>query len=113
MKRINFKIFVLLLCFMIFSCTKQEKKPFGAENINYEDIEKYGNQGPIIESEHKENAAPFSSMITTTEVGPMSSVDPNISKVPIADQESDPDYGGIPIVIKETPRDIESETNES
>ena len=113
MKRISFKIFVLLLCFMIFSCTKQEKKPFGAEDINYEDIEKYGNQGPIIESEHKENAAPFSQLISTTEVGPMSSVDPNVSKVPIADQESDPDYGGIPIVTKETPRDIESETNES
>ena len=80
---------------------------------NYEDIEKLGKEGPTIESEHKENMAPFSDLKSTSEIGPESSEDPNISKAPMADKELYPDYGGIPIVTKETTRFVESESNES
>ena len=113
MKKICYSFLFVFICFMLFSCGKQEKKPFGAEDINYEDIEKFGNEGPVIESFHKENAAPFSPLVTTSEYGPMSSEDSHVSNAPFADKEFDPDYGGIPIVTKETSRDVESETNES
>lgn len=113
MKKSVLKCIFMLICMMLFSCSKQEKKPFGAADINYEDIEKLGNEGPRIESEHKENMAPFSALNSTSEIGPESSEDPNISKAPMADKELDPDYGGIPIVTKETTRFVESESNES
>lgn len=114
MKKNIIKCLLLLTCLMLFSCAKyDEKKPFGAEDINYEDIEKLSKEGPVIESEHKENMAPFSPLVSSSEVGPLSSEDPHVSKAPMAEKDEDPDYGGIPIVTKETPRDIESETDES
>lgn len=113
MKKSVLKCIFMLICIMLFSCSKQEKKPFGAADINYEDIEKLGKEGPTIESEHKENMAPFSDLKSTSEIGPESSEDPNISKAPMADKELYPDYGGIPIVTKETTRFVESESNES
>ena len=113
MKKIFLTFLFALTCLFLISCAKQEKKPFGAADINYEDIEKLGKEGPVIESVHKENAAPFSPYISTPEYGPMSSEDSHVSNAPIADKEFDPDYGGIPIVTKESSRDVESETNES
>jgi hypothetical protein len=113
MKRKLFLILLLMSSLVLFSCSKEEKKPFGAENINYDDIEKLSKDGPVIESEHKENAAPFSPLVSSSEVGPLSSEDPYAKKAPVADKELDPDYGGIPIVTKETSRVIESESNES
>lgn len=113
MKKILFSIVLMMSFLMLFSCAKEEKKPFGAENINYEDIEKLSKDGPVIESEHKENAAPFSPLVSSSEIGPMSSEDPYALKAPVADKELNPDYGGIPIVTKESTRVIESESNES
>lgn len=113
------KLICILCLLMLCSCSNknnnQEKKPFGAEDINYEDIEKLGNEGPLIESEHKENVAPFSDMVSTSEVGPSRSTNTNNQNAPMADMDEEPDYGGIPIVTKAQVRDVEveSETNES
>ena len=110
------KIICVLCLLVLCSCnnnSKQEKKPFGAEDINYEDIEKLSKDGPSIESEHKENVAPFSDMVSTSEVGPSRSNNTSDQNAPMADMDEEPDYGGIPIVTKERIRDVESETNES
>lgn len=106
-------VFISLLTVLLFSCNKQEKKPFGATDINYDDIKNISNNGPIIESEHAENVPPFSDMISTSEVGPVRDNNSNLSNVPMADLQDNPDYGGIPIVTTERIRDVESEQNES
>lgn len=111
-----FRILILLIITIIMllsSCNKVEKKPFGAADINYDDIKNISTGGPIIESEHAENVAPFSNMIPTSEVGPIRDDNSNLSNVPMADMQESPDYGGIPIVTTERIRDIESEQNES
>lgn len=109
-----FTVFFIICSALLFSCSnKQEKKPFGAADINYDDIKNISNGGPVIESEHAENVAPFSDMISTSEVGPIRDNNANISNIPMADMEESPDYGGIPIVTTERIRDVESEQNES
>ncbi len=109
-----FKILLIVCTILLFSCNnKQEKKPFGAADINYDDIKNISNDGPIIESEHSENVAPFSDMISTSEIGPIRDNNSNISNAPMAYMYESPDYGGIPIVTTERIRDVESEQNES
>lgn len=94
-------ITVILLCStFVFSCNNNEKKPFGAEVIDYDKVEGINKEGPTIETEHFENKPPMGDKVTTVEAGPPHLDYSNIKVEPTADLEEDPDYGGIPIVNK-------------
>lgn len=101
MKRIVISILFAISILLMYSCGSEEKKPFGAENIDYNQVEKLNKEGPIIESAHAENAPPISDIIATSEIGP-ARIDYSDKVVePTADKEEEPDYGGIPIVTRE------------
>lgn len=94
-------ILVSLLCGLIlFSCDDKEKKPFGAEVIDYDKVEGINKEGPTIETNHIENQPPVGNKTTFVEVGPPHVDYPEIKVEPTADMDLEPDYGGIPVVIK-------------
>ena len=94
------KLILIVMIFVLASCTKTEKKPYGAVNIEYDKVEGINNVGPEIIVEHSENIPPVdSSNITYVEVGPPKMDMPNTVE-PTADMDEEPDYGGIPIVTK-------------
>lgn len=118
MKSVAKSFVILMMALFLFSCENKEDKPFepyGAEKINYDEIKNISKDGPVIESVHAENVPPFSNMQGTKERGPLRNDDKDLVVEPTADMDAEPDYGGIPIVIKEPVRDreSESETNES
>ena len=97
----HFLMMALIISISVLSsCVKEEKKPFGAEVIDYDKVEGVNKEGPIIESQHFENTPPMSNKTTIIESGPPHIDYSNIKIEPTADLENDPDYGGIPIVIK-------------
>ena len=100
MKRIFIITLVILTFTILVSCQKEEKKPFGAEVVNYDKVEGINKEGPVIETEHFENTPPMGDKTVIVEVGPPHIDYPDIKVEPTADLESDPDYGGIPIVIR-------------
>ena len=101
MKNVVFKVLLIVCLAFLCSCSSEEKKPFGAESIDYDVVEGINQDGPNIESEHMENSPPVGDKTTFVEVGPPHIELPDIKVEPTADMEEDPDYGGIPIVTKE------------
>lgn len=85
---------------MLFSCAKEEKKPFGAEVIDYDKVEGVNKEGPTMQTQHFENTPPMGDKTTIVEAGPPHIDYSNIKVEPTADLERDPDYGGIPVVVK-------------
>ena len=63
-------------------------------------LEGINKEGPAIETDHIENKPPMGDKTVIVEVGPPHVDYPDIKVEPTADLEEDPDYGGIPIVIK-------------
>ena len=98
-KKINLLI-ILFIIVMLSACSNEEKKPFGAENINYNDVERVNKEGPKIEESHAENLPPIGDKTIFSEPGPtLSGVNGVVE--PTADIDEEPDYGGIPVVKKE------------
>ena len=98
----HFKLIVLLIITFIFcSCNIQDKKPFGAEVIDYDKVEGINKTGPTMDDEHTENKPPVSDKTTFVETGPPHIEYPDIKVEPTADLDEDPDYGGIPVVKKD------------
>ena len=103
MKRIISIIACTCIVFSLFSCgTEVEKKPFGAEVIEYDKVEGINKEGPLIETAHNENRPPMGNKTTFVESGPQKLENPNIKVEPTADFDYDADKGGIPIVVKES-----------
>lgn len=100
MKRLLIIASLLLTLVVLASCSKEEKKPFGAEVVNYDKVEGINKEGPVIETQHFENTPPMGDKTVIVEVGPPHVDFPDIKVEPTADLESDPDYGGIPIVTR-------------
>ena len=69
MKRFFKTLILLVICYACVSCGEKEKKPFGAEDIDYDKVEIINKEGPAIESIHAENAPPSANK-TIVEVGP-------------------------------------------
>ena len=101
MKKFCKLLTLLIATFVLFSCNNQDKKPFGAEVIDYDKVEGINKTGPTIEVEHAENKPPIGDKTTYVEVGPPHIEYPDIKVEPTADLDDDPDYGGIPIVKKD------------
>ena len=97
MKRFLKILLLITMCYICASCGKKEKKPFGAEDIDYNKVEIINKEGPAIEPIHAENAPPSASK-TIVEVGPPTLEYPEIVVEPTAELDEEPDYGGIPIV---------------
>ncbi len=98
------KIIFIILCIgatLLFACSNEEKKPFGAENIDYNKVQEINKDGPNIESGHNENTPPISDKTNNAEAGPIQIDYSNTVVEPTADMDEEPDYGGIPIVTKE------------
>ena len=100
MKRLFIILTLIFESIVLISCSKEEKKPFGAEVVDYDKVEGINKEGPIIETAHYENTPPMGDKTVIIEVGPPHMDYPDIKVEPTADLESDPDYGGIPIVIR-------------
>ena len=100
MKKNFLSVIILISLILMVSCGKNEKKPFGAEDIDYDKVEGINKEGPAIETDHIENKPPMGDKTVIVEVGPPHVDYPDIKVEPTADLEEDPDYGGIPIVIK-------------
>ncbi len=85
----------------LFACKKEEvKKPFGAENIDYDKVENINKNGPVHDENPSYNAAPYADKVIVSENGPERDGNEENLTPPIADLEDEPDYGGIPIVKK-------------
>ena len=93
------EIFIISLFFTC--CSFEEKKPYGAEVIDYDKVEGINKEGPIINKEHIENNPPMGDKTTFVEVGPPQMDNSNIKMEPTANLDIEPDFGGIPIVTKE------------
>ena len=95
---INCILFLIILC----SCTKETKRPYGAVDIEFGKVEELNIEGPSLDESHGENMppnAPISSNLT--DEGPKQNEETENFE-PTADMDSEPDYGGIPIVTKES-----------
>lgn len=101
MKKIVILIFNLIfITFILGSCNKETKKPYGAIDIEYGKVEEFNIEGPVLDELHDENtppSAPFS--YSLTDEGPRQNEETE-NYEPTADIDSEPDYGGIPIVTK-------------
>lgn len=97
-------IVISLAIILLVACEKkavEEKKPFGAVDIEYDKVEGINDEGPTMAEFHSENTPPFSDgSITYVEEGPPRIETPDKME-PTADLEEEPDYGGIPLVTKE------------
>ena len=100
MKKIIIIALITFGTLTLVACNKEEKKPFGAEVVNYDNVEGINKEGPIIETQHFENTPPMGDKTVIVEVGPPHIDYPDIKVEPTADLEEDPDYGGIPIVTR-------------
>lgn len=100
MKKIIRIISLLLVVCVLFSCSNKDKKPFGAEEIDYDKVEGINKEGPIIDTVHSENRPPMGDKTTYVEAGPPHIDYSDIKVEPTADLDDEPDYGGIPIVKK-------------
>ena len=99
-KKLYAIILMIFLTFGLFSCQREEKKPFGAEAINYDKVEGINKDGPIIDENHAENVPPMGDKVNIVEAGPPHFDFPDIVE-PTADMDESPDFGGIPVVKKE------------
>lgn len=96
MKKKFFIIAILFLITLCISCNKKEKKPYGAENIDYERVENINKEGPTLTSEHIENAPPISKK-TVEEEGPWH-IEQSTEKIePTADWNEFANDGAVPI----------------
>lgn len=91
----------MTLLISLFGCGNNDKKPFGAENINYDEVEKINKEGPLIDNFHAENSPPISDQKTFVESGPPKIDYSEIIVEPTSDMDEEPDFGGIPVVNKE------------
>lgn len=102
MKKFVFIMFSAIV--LLVSCGKnvvEEKKPYGAVDIEYDKVEGINSGGPTMAEFHTENMPPiFDGGITVIEEGPPR-MDNEPSVEPTADLEEEPDYGGIPVVTRE------------
>ena len=95
---LNF-VFILLI---LFSCNNKTKKPYGAVDIEFGNADDLNIEGPSLEDLHDENTPPNASInLSLTEEGPKQNEETEKNE-PTADMDSEPDYGGIPIVTKES-----------
>lgn len=85
---------VLVVSMMLFACAKSEKKPFGAENIDYDKVEGINKDGPTLSSDHSENTPPMADKVIV-EKGPWHEDQGKVE--PTADKDAFPDYGDVPI----------------
>ena len=100
-KNIKFyTILVVLICIFLVSCDKEEKKPFGAENIEYDKVEGINKDGPQIDLSRPENVPPMADKVVIVENGPEHIDYPDVKIEPTADMSPEPDFGGIPVVPK-------------
>lgn len=100
MKNFRKIIALLLVACALFSCSNKEKKPFGAEEIDYDKVEGINKEGPTIDTVHSENRPPMGDKTTYVEAGPPQINYSEIKVEPTADLDEEPDYGGIPVVRK-------------
>ena len=100
MKNFRKILTMLLVACLLFSCSNKEKKPFGAEEIDYDKVEGINKEGPTIDTVHSENRPPMGDKTTFVEAGPPHIDYSEIKVEPSADLDDEPDYGGIPIVKK-------------
>lgn len=100
MKNFRKILTMLLVACLLFSCSNKEKKPFGAEEIDYDKVEGINKEGPTIDTVHSENRPPMGDKTTYVEAGPPHIDYSEIKVEPTADLDDEPDYGGIPIVKK-------------
>lgn len=99
MKRIFIILALLIVSINIFACKQNEKKPFGASDTSYEKVEGMNDNGPELQKEHAENAAPFSEK-TVKENGPWHSDDEN-AKPPMGEIDPYFVYEDAPIYVPE------------
>ena len=103
MKR-NITIFIncIFLLIILTSCTKETKRPYGAIDIEYGKVEELNIEGPSLDESHDENMPPNAPIsLNLTDEGPKRNEEVENNE-PTADMDSEPDYGGIPIVTKES-----------
>ena len=98
--RIRFLFLITLILFVLSSCNKQIKKPYGAIDIEYGKVDELNIEGPVLDELHDENTPPTAAIShDITEEGPKQN-DESENYEPTADMDSEPDYGGIPIITK-------------
>lgn len=84
----------LTACVLLFACVKEDKKPFGAENIDYDKVEGINKNGPTLSATHNENVPPMADKVIV-ENGPWHN---DVGDMPpMADKDDFPDYGDVPI----------------
>lgn len=96
MKKIITIVILFVIIIFTFACAKIEKKPYGAEDIDYEKIEEINKDGPKATAEHFENKPPMADKVIV-ENGPWHN-DNNVEKVePTADYDETANDGAVPI----------------
>ena len=100
MKKISILTLVMFIAFIICSCMMNEKKPYGANSFDYDRVEGINKNGPNIDEIHIENQPPTSDKSIFVEKGPIQIDNSDIIIEPTADMDEEPDYLGIPIIIK-------------
>lgn len=92
----------IFLLSILISCTKETKRPYGAVDIEYGKVEELNIEGPSLDESHDENMPPNAPIsLNLTDEGPRQNEETEKIE-PTADMDSEPDYGGIPIVTKES-----------
>lgn len=100
MKNIAIIMLSMVAALTAVSCNSDDKKPYGAEVMDYDKVEGINKEGPIIESDHFENKPPMGDKTTFVEIGPPRIEYPDIKTEPTADMDEYPDYGGLPVIKK-------------
>lgn len=101
MYKILKKTLIIFAVLVLVSCKNDNKKPFGAETIDYEKVENINKDGPGINETHPENTPPSGDKTIFSENGPKQDEIDSAQILPTADIDESPNYGGIPIVTKE------------
>lgn len=101
MNRIIKKTLIIIVVLFLVSCKNDSKKPFGAETINYNEVEKINKDGPVINETHSENMPPSGEKTIFSENGPKQDEVDDTQFLPTAEMDETPDFGGIPVVTKE------------
>lgn len=100
MKKIIILTVDFILFFVLVSCAKETKRPYGAVDIEFGNVEELNIDGPSLDESHDENMPPNASFsYNQTDEGPWQNEETENFE-PTADMDAEPDYGGIPIVTK-------------
>lgn len=100
MKKLILLLMNCILLVFLCSCSKEIKRPYGAVDIEYGKVEELNIEGPVLDELHDENTPPTAPISSNfTDEGPRQNEESEKYE-PTADMDSEPDYGGIPIVTK-------------